>query len=72
MLFRSDEREAADILTVISRYRKEIRDSFCDVVDVFGKMLEVLNANIPNRSKWKRRLKASLYHKLLREELGLA
>lgn len=67
-----DEREAADILTVISRYRKEIRDSFCDVVDVFGKMLEVLNANIPNRSKWKRRLKASLYHKLLREELGLA
>lgn len=67
-----DEREAADILAVISRYRKEIQDNFCDVVDVFRKMLEVLNANIPNRLKWKRRLKASLYHKLLKEELGLA
>lgn len=67
-----DEKEAADILAVISRYRKEIQNSFCDVIDIFEQMIEVMNASIPRRSKWKRRLKASLYHKLLREELGMA
>lgn len=67
-----DEKEAADILAVISRYRKEIQNSFCDVIDIFEQMIEVMNASIPSRSKWKRRLKASLYHKLLREELGMA
>lgn len=67
-----DEKEAADILAVISRYRKEIQNSFCDVIDIFEQMIEVMNASISRRSKWKRRLKASLYHKLLREELGMA
>ena len=67
-----DEKEAADILAVISRYRKEIQNSFCDVIDIFEQMIEVMNASIPRRSKGKRRLKASLYHKLLREELGMA
>ena len=67
-----DEKEAADILAVISRYRKEIQNSFCDVIDIFEQMIEVMNSSIPRRSKLKRRLKASLYHKLLREELGMA
>lgn len=48
-----DEKEAADILAVISRYRKEIQNSFCDVIDIFEQMIEVMNASIPRRSKWK-------------------
>lgn len=39
-----DEKEAADILAVISRYRKEIQNSFCDVIDIFEQMIEVMNA----------------------------
>lgn len=67
-----DEKEAEDIVTVISRYRKEIQDMWCDPVAIFRKMLEVINEDIPDPRKWSRRLKASLYHKLLRQELGLA
>ena len=67
-----DEKEADDIVSVIGRYRKEIQNIWCDPIAVFRKMLEVINADIPDQRKWSRRLKASLYHKLLRQELNLA
>lgn len=67
-----DPKEFRDIIDLLGRYRKRLNSSFCDISFVVTKMLQVLNDRRPDPRKWQRRLKASLFHKILREEMGLA
>lgn len=68
-----DEKEKRDILNTFYIRRKSLMNgqAFSRVPGLFRRMLEILNEDIPNEQKWKRRLKASLFHKLLKKELGL-
>lgn len=70
----SDPAEEKDILKVLDMYRKYINNAFIqlDITKLFERMLEVINVAVMNPRKWKRRLKASLFHKLLKEELQMA
>ena len=67
-----DQKEYKDILQLLLNYRKRLWESFINPLDIFPKMLLVINDRVLNPRKWIRRLKASLFHKLLREELGVA
>ena len=67
-----DQKEYKDILQLLLNYRKRLWESFINPLDIFPKMLLIINDRVLNPKKWIRRLKASLFHKLLREELGVA
>ncbi|MFR9101781.1 MAG: hypothetical protein ACLVJ3_02780, partial [Coprococcus phoceensis] len=67
-----DQKEYKDILQLLLNYRKRLWESFINPLDIFPKMLRIINDRVMNPRKWMRRLKASLFHKLLREDLGIA
>ena len=66
-----DKKEKEDIMQILYIYRNALSKCFEKIPGLFTKMLEILNAGIVNKQKWKKRLKASLFHKLLKEELGI-
>lgn len=49
--------------------RKMLQTSSVDLDEVIRRMIEQINAHIPNKRKWKRRLKDSLFRKILDEML---
>lgn len=64
-----DEKEEKGILNVLTSRREKITRSAVYIPDIFRKMIEGINGRIFAERKWKRRLKASLFNKLLTEEL---
>ncbi len=67
----ADPKEAGDICNVIAVYQKEYLSSGIDLTTIFSEMLEILNGNVAAKRRWKKRLKASLFHKIFREKLGI-
>lgn len=65
-----DQKEWKDTLYILLNHRKEIINSSIDVGDIIRKMITVINAAVINPRKWKRRLKASLFAKLLYETIA--
>lgn len=64
-----DENEEKGILSVLRGLRKKIMHSLVYIPNVFSEMLEIINDRVSNTRKWSRRLKASLFIKLLTKEL---
>lgn len=60
--------EAQEIVRVLCYYQKNLLEQRTYIPDIFNRMLEVINENRPLRKKWKRYLKKTLFHKLLKEE----
>ena len=63
-----DKAEVKGIIRLLSKYQEDLFVGSVYIPDIFAKMLEVINQRISNIKKWKRYLKASLFHKLLKEE----
>lgn len=63
-----DQVEARKIRDVLLYYRKTLLEKKVYILDIFGRMLETINVKRIYPSKWKRYLKKSLFHKILREE----
>lgn len=64
------KKEWKDILYILLNHRKEIVDQEIDVGRILCDMIQVLNASRLNKRTWKRRLKASLFAKLLKEAIA--
>lgn len=65
-----DQKEWKDTVYILLNNRKVITNSFIDVGELIHEMIEVINAAIADPKKWKRRLKASLFAKLLYEVIA--
>lgn len=63
-----DPKECAEILKVLTYREKDILKYSINISTVIERMIEVINARIINPKKWSRRLKTSLFVKLLNEE----
>lgn len=66
-----DEKERKSILNVLVGYRTRLKCAFVDIHGLFLEMLEIINDKVFNPRKWQRRLKASLFHMLLKKGLGI-
>lgn len=62
-----DPKEKAGILKVLEYREKDILRYFINISGMVGDMIEVINVSVLNPKKWKRRVKASLFTKLLNE-----
>lgn len=65
-----DPREKNAILKVLEHREKDLLRSFIDVSDLIRRMIEIINIDIPNPKKWKRRLKQTLFIKVLNEAIA--
>lgn len=65
-----DKKEQQDVLNILLNKRKEILHNSVNIDNVMRRMIETINAKILNPRKWKRRLKASLFMKILKEEIA--
>lgn len=65
-----EQKEWRDTLYILLNHRKDIIHSSVNVSGLIREMIKILNVNIPNIRKWKRRLKASLFAKLLKEAIA--
>ena len=63
-----DKKEARQIRDVLVYYRKLLLEKNIYILDIFTRMIETINAQRIRPAKWKRYLKKSLFHKILREE----
>lgn len=73
--YREDNKR--DILTVLSQYRRDIKEAICkgggfNLSRIVGSSIEIMNELQPNKYRWRRELKPSLIHKIIRQELGYA
>lgn len=64
------EKEWKDTLYVLLNNRRELTRKFIDVGEIIREMIRIINARTINPRKWKRRLKASLFAKLLYEAIA--
>lgn len=67
---KPDSKEWEDIIYILLNNRKDITNKFIDISMIIREMIAVINAAVVNPKKWKRRLKASLFAKLLYEEIA--
>lgn len=67
---RAYKKEWKDILYILLNHRNQIVEKSIDVSEIMHKMIEVINVSVLNPRKWKRRLKASLFAKLLKEAVA--
>lgn len=63
-----DKKEARQIRDVLVYYRKLLLEKNVYILDIFTRMIETINVQRIRPAKWKRYLKKSLFHKILREE----
>lgn len=68
----SEGKDAKGILNLLNKYRKSLLQGVVYIPDIFVRMLEVINQRVTDTRKWKRYFKASLFHKLLKEEFVAA
>lgn len=69
------EQEKKDVLTVLSQYRREIKEAICSnsgfcLSAMVRRSIEVMNELQPNPYRWRRELKPALIHKVIKQELG--
>jgi len=61
--------ERKEICTILSQHHSELKKTGISLSDIVKNSLEIINAGIRNKSRWKRYLNSSLIHKLLIGEL---
>lgn len=64
------EQEWKDTIYVLLNNRRELTRRCIDVGEIIKEMIRIINVEIINPRKWKRRLKASLFAKLLYEAIA--
>lgn len=67
---KPDSKEWEDIIYILLNNRKDITNKFIDIGMIIREMIAVINTAVVNPKKWKRRLKASLFAKLLYEAIA--